>query len=285
MISFRVRAYNLATILAMSNKANSDSKSRGVGRDDAASLKRHRDLLTLGVDSATDTRSVALLRGVETLGLRSSPLKGTGAATLLSEIDRVLSEASVDLHEIELFAVASGPGSFTGLRSGIATVKAFGVVFGVPVVGVPTLHALAYGNCRKGMCVAVLPAGRGELFAQFLRVEGDRDVEEEGPPMHLSPARLIERVAAAESAAEWVFGGGADLSTFGEDFRSGGRVIFKEAEGLQRESESVVAVDAAGGLAVAVGLLAQERFHRGVSGDAADLRALYVRPSDAELNA
>src|SRR5919202_1006228 len=101
-----------------------------------------KGLLTLGVDTSTERRSVALLRGGRVLAESSSGLREGGSANLLADIDRVLASAGVRLKEVELYAAAVGPGSFTGLRSGLATVKGLALTTGRPAVGVQTLHAL-----------------------------------------------------------------------------------------------------------------------------------------------
>ena len=91
---------------------------------------------------------------------------------------------------IELFAVTTGPGSFTGLRSGLATIKAFAATLNRPVVGVPTLHAVAFACGTAGRVLASLPAGRGEVFAQLLSTESGNVLKELSEPFHLSPQAL-----------------------------------------------------------------------------------------------
>ena len=124
------------------------------------------DLLLLALESATRFASVALLRG----GALLAELTATGARPhserLLPTVDRVLAAAGVALAEVGGFAVSIGPGSFTGLRVGVATLK--GLVFGDarPVVAVPTLAALAAGATGSAHpVVACLDARRGEVYA------------------------------------------------------------------------------------------------------------------------
>src|SRR5207245_8160334 len=102
--------------------------------------------------------------------------------TLLRDINQVLKTAGVTLSDIELFAAAAGPGSFTGLRIGLATVKAFSMTLSRPCSGIPTLHAIAHSCGPTHVVVAAQPAGRGEVFAQLLSVSGDGIVEELDTP-------------------------------------------------------------------------------------------------------
>ncbi len=123
-------------------------------------------LLLLALETATRFASVALLRG----GALLAELTSTGARPhserLLPGVDRVLAAAGVTLAEVGAFAVSIGPGSFTGLRVSVATLK--GLAFGDarPVAPVPTLAALAAGAAASpGPVVACLDARRGEVYA------------------------------------------------------------------------------------------------------------------------
>jgi tRNA threonylcarbamoyladenosine biosynthesis protein TsaB len=226
--------------------------------------------LTLGVDTSTEKRSVALLRGARVISASTSELREGGSAGLLADVDRILASASVGLKEVGLFAAAVGPGSFTGLRSGLATVKGLAVTLGQPTWGVPTLHAVAYGARPARRVVALIPAGRGEVFAQLLCVSEEGDVTEIESPTHLPPALLCERVAR--------LGGG------GVKWVGGGAVKFQELIRRAATEEGVWALALASeALAETVALLARARVAAGGAGEAGALGAIYVRPSDAEL--
>jgi len=151
--------------------------------------------LLLALETAGRTPSAAVLRGDALLALERGPSGHTGAEALLPCIDAVLTEAGVTLEQLEAYAVAVGPGSFTGLRVGVATLK--GLAFGsaLPVAPVSTLAALAAGAPPgEGPVAAVLDARRGELYAALF----DR---EDGPPRPrppgeavLTPEQLAERL-------------------------------------------------------------------------------------------
>jgi tRNA threonylcarbamoyladenosine biosynthesis protein TsaB len=121
--------------------------------------------LLLAVETATAAASLALWRGEALLGERAAdPLRATAEA-LLPALDALLAEAGIALEAVEGFAVSIGPGSFTGLRIGVATVK--GLAFGTErrVVAVPTLAAIAGHAAGPGPVAAVLDARRGEVYA------------------------------------------------------------------------------------------------------------------------
>jgi tRNA threonylcarbamoyladenosine biosynthesis protein TsaB len=121
--------------------------------------------LLLAVETATAAPSVALWRGGELLAEHAADPGRATAEALLPAIDALLAVARLDLAAVEGFAVSIGPGSFTGLRIGVATVK--GLAFGTArqVLPVSTLAALAAHANGPDPVAAVLDARRGEIYA------------------------------------------------------------------------------------------------------------------------
>src|SRR5215217_6543101 len=113
--------------------------------------------LILSVETATLSGSVALSRGEHLLAAFAGDSGVSHSNTLLNDIDKLLSEARVDLPDIDLFAVATGPGSFTGLRIGIATVKGLAATLERPCAGIPTLQAVALAAGESLRSIALLP--------------------------------------------------------------------------------------------------------------------------------
>jgi tRNA threonylcarbamoyladenosine biosynthesis protein TsaB len=153
--------------------------------------------LLLAFETATALASVALLRGEEPIDDESVPRDRPTAETLLPALDRLLRRTGVSLHEVEAFAVSVGPGAFTSLRIGIATLK--GLAFGSshPVAAVPTLAALARaGPATRDPVVGMLDARRGELYAAAYAGGGEKELclLPEGV---YTPDGLAERLPAA----------------------------------------------------------------------------------------
>ncbi|MDT7690416.1 MAG: tRNA threonylcarbamoyladenosine biosynthesis protein TsaB [Acidobacteriota bacterium] len=241
--------------------------------------------LTLSVDTSTEQRSVVVLRGPRLLSQCVSGLREGGSASLLTDIERALASASVTLKDVELFAAAVGPGSFTGLRSGLATLKGLAVVLAKPVVGVPTLHAIAYGARPGKRILALIPAGRGEVFAQLLGVDEAGNVVEHEAPAHLQPARLIEKMAGLGGGVKWI---GSGAFKFSELIRQGaedaGIEFVEAADGSADAAEGVwLLTHAEEALARSVAMLALSEEGVAAESSAENLSAIYVRPSDAEL--
>ena len=113
-------------------------------------------MLTLAFDTATSAATAALVRDGEVLGERVSR-----AVTVLADADELLRENGIERAELTGLVVGTGPGSFTGLRLGLATVRGLALALDLPVAGVSTLDALAAGAPGA---LPVVDGGRREVF-------------------------------------------------------------------------------------------------------------------------
>src|SRR6476646_2465905 len=165
--------------------------------------------LLLSFETATRAGSIALLKGLAVLASSGGDPEASHSNTLLADTDILLSNVNLTIRDIDIFAVAIGPGSFTGLRIGISTVKALAETLRRPCVGVPTLEAIAHSAGPSDATVALLPAGRGELFVQRFSVSAEQGVIALDEPAHMSPASIIERYKDLSSIC-WA-GDGAHL--------------------------------------------------------------------------
>jgi tRNA threonylcarbamoyladenosine biosynthesis protein TsaB len=271
----------------MSNTGSPDHQGSATGDSGAAGRKADRTLV-LAVDTATDARSVCVARGRETLSLVKEGQTKAGASVVLSLIDGALRSAGVKFEELELFAVACGPGSFTGIRAGVATVKAFAAMTGRPVAPVPTLHAVALAAGPSARTVAAIPAGRGEVFTQLLEVESCGAVRELNGPAHVSPAKLTQAAAGWGQSLVWVGGGAwANRELIAEAAKRAGREWIEPSDARQTPTVDgghawslAPRADSYGEQIARLSLISTER---GETVRADEVRALYVRPSDAEL--
>jgi len=122
-------------------------------------------MIILALDTSCGACSAAVLRDSRLLSESYMNNKKTHSETIGPMVDFCLSCANTDITEVDLFACASGPGSFTGLRIGIGMIKAFAHASGKPAVGVNTLDALAMNVSGEGGTVcAVIDARRGEVY-------------------------------------------------------------------------------------------------------------------------
>ena len=240
--------------------------------------------IILSLETATRGGSVCLARGNQVLATRVGDPAIAHSGTLLRDIEEVLKETGSAVTQVDLFAAASGPGSFTGLRIGLATVKAFSASLHRPCVGIPTLEAIAHAAGPSAATVALLPAGRGELFAQLLTVSPAGDVIPEDPAGHLSPAKVFARYEAYSSII-WAGEGAHQYRQLIREWAKSldyafTEVFDEELAGLPRMWKLAAG---AANLAIHVSALALQQYEKGNYGGPQSLKALYVRPSDAEL--
>src|SRR4030042_3383806 len=125
----------------------------------------------LAIETSTMLGGVALMD--DSSGLIAEVrlnVKSTHSERLMTEIDHLLRQAGLKISDIDVFAVAIGPGSFTGLRIGLSTVKGFSYSTGLPIVSVPTLEALEWNfpYCRPPVCT-MLDARKKEVYAALFK--------------------------------------------------------------------------------------------------------------------
>ncbi len=179
-----------------------------------------------GLDTATDDVSVAVLKDGEVVDERLVPKPEGGrprhAEALLVELEGAVGAAG-GWEAVDRLAAGIGPGSFTGLRVGLATARAIAQALGMPVVPVGTLAALAAGIAEAAgegrSLLAVLDARRGQVFAALFGPGG----EEIWEPLVAAPEELAERVEALPDSP--LAGGSGALRFRGELEATGAEVL------------------------------------------------------------
>jgi tRNA threonylcarbamoyladenosine biosynthesis protein TsaB len=148
--------------------------------------------LVLVVDTATPAGSVALCRGTTLLGEIALNVRKNHTDRLLISIQQLLTDAGFALGQMDAFGVVLGPGSFTGLRVGVATVKGLAQATGKPVVGVSSLATLAMQVPFSSFPVCVLlDARKSEVYAGLFHWDNDR-LNLLGEETVVPPARLLD---------------------------------------------------------------------------------------------
>jgi tRNA threonylcarbamoyladenosine biosynthesis protein TsaB len=239
------------------------------------------DPIILAIETATRAGSVAVALGEKILASTTGDPSSSHSTDLIENIDRVLREAGVELGAVDVFAAAVGPGSFTGLRIGLATVKSLAVALNKKCVGVSTLAAIAQASGESERTVAMLPAGRGELFSQMFSVRAG-DVASLDEAVHISPNLLLSK-----------YGSYPRLTWAGEGAHAQLETLRAEAARRQLPFASATVADKNGWLvapqseriAEAVARLSLRDYHAGNLIEPDNLAADYVRPSDAEIKA
>jgi tRNA threonylcarbamoyladenosine biosynthesis protein TsaB len=218
-------------------------------------------MLLLAIDTSGKNGSIALAR--VTLGqseisvLEVVPLAGGAfSAQLVPQMAALLEKHGYSKTDLGAFAVESGPGSFTGLRVGLAAIKALAEALQKPIVAISGLEAVACSGTKRGRVLAALDAGRRDVYV------GDYELH---PQVQMHSERLLRReefLAAAEG--KWVVTPDAGLA---EALRSVGSGV----EQIAYPNSAVIA------------RLGWEHLQRGNTLRPEDLEANYIRHSDAEI--
>jgi tRNA threonylcarbamoyladenosine biosynthesis protein TsaB len=227
-------------------------------------------MLILALDTSTQAGSLAFLRDARVIGEVSTWVEETYSSRMFRHLEFLQRELGLDLAQVDVFAVATGPGSFTGLRVGLTAVKGWAEGYGKPVAAVSALEAVAaQARSREELLAPVVDARRGEIYGGLYARRG------------LELERRGEEVAIASE----------EFLGFLRGQAVGRRVAFVSpspevlAPALARSEfrESVVETVSTV-LAPVIGRIGFARAGRGELVDALALDANYVRRSDAEAS-
>jgi tRNA threonylcarbamoyladenosine biosynthesis protein TsaB len=216
----------------------------------------------LAVETSTLAGGVALLDGDRLVAEYVLDGSLTHSERLLARIDRCVADARWTPRDLEGLAVAVGPGSFTGLRIAISTIKGLAVALGVPIAAVPTLDAMAavLPFAASPVC-PVIAARRNEVYASLYRWDHGA-MRREWEYLAIAPAELASRLETVGEPVILLGDGAASVTALGT-----------LALPAPRRAPSPACV----------GVLGLQRLRRGETVGAADLAPLYLRPSEAEL--
>lgn len=228
-------------------------------------------VIVLAIDTCESRGSVALLQDDAVLGFVPHETKEDYSSWLLPAVRETLKKAGLTMTDVEGYAAAAGPGSFTGVRVGLATVKAWAEVYGKPVAAISRLEAIAAQVAGPaGYVAAFVDAQRGQVFGAIYRRE-DGDLARVGEEMVIAPGKFVELATELNNGAKmaWI---SPDAGLVEAESAWKGR----EKQGERIEGASPV-------LAGIIGRIGFQRLKDGKATDALTLDANYVRRSDAEI--
>jgi len=228
-------------------------------------------VIVLAVDTCDARGGVALLRDDVIRAFRVHEAVEEYSAWLLPAVDEVLGNAGIGMKDVEGYGVAAGPGSFTGVRVGLTTVKAWGEVYRKPIAAVSRLEAVAL-QARGGteFVAAWLDAQRGQVFGAVYRREGEQ-LKRVGEEMVIAPERFVQAVEEVTKGERIAW------ATTDPDCL----VELEQWRGREKRNEPLEVVP--GFLAGVVARMAAKDLSAGRHTDPLMLDANYVRRSDAEI--
>lgn len=223
-------------------------------------------MLVLGIETATRTGGVALVGKDGVVAEYTSNIEVTHSERLMAMVDRLLRDTGISLSSIEGVAVSTGPGSFTGLRIGIATVKGIALASDKPVAAVPTFAALAWNLPHAAHLICpLLDAKKKEVYAAIYRA-GD------GAPEVLLPETVLPLSELAGRIKEPVIFTGAGARDFRQELLGllGSRALFAPLSATVPSAASVAE-------------LGRKALQAGERANVEALAPLYIRRPEAEV--
>lgn len=223
-------------------------------------------MLILAIDTSTRVSSVALTEDGRVVAELNQDTRLTHSERLMPQIKQLLDMAEKTVRDLSAIAVSIGPGSFTGLRIGMATAKTMAYALRIPIVGVPTLDALAWNCPIDGVhLVPMLDAQKGNVYTARYRFAGGEMIVEEGAVVR-SFTEAVEQLHAL----------GEPCLIVGE------RQAIRDA-GLLTDNVRQAPPHLFAPRAASVALCAEVRLASGQADDVIQLEPLYIRRAEAEV--
>jgi len=224
-------------------------------------------MLTLAFDISSKTAAVALLRDDVILYDAIINVDLNHSEVLLPAIDQVCLQTRIKISEIDLFACTIGPGSFTGLRIGVSTLKGLMLATGKPAVGISSLTALALnlGKSSKIIC-SVMDAGRGQVYTAYYRYNENGLLDQIGTDKAVDLREIIHN-----PEEEIIFVGDGAI-------KYAGIINNTKNEKINIASAAQQYIRAS-----SVGILGREKYNRNELINAETFVPVYLRSADARM--
>ena len=225
----------------------------------------------LGIDSSGLVASVAIVEDDRLVAEYNLQYKITHSQTLLPMLEEIRNRIHLDMQTIDAIAVAAGPGSFTGLRIGAATVKGLGLALGKPIIPVPTLEGMAYNCYGTDLLVCpIMDARRNQVYTGLYSFEKEDRIRMKSV-MEQTAVGFDELAAKLNDLGREVLFLGDGVPVFAEAMKELLRIPYYFAPAHMNRQR-----------AASVAALGKEKFELGIFEDAADHAPEYLRLSQAE---
>ncbi len=227
-------------------------------------------MIILGIETSTRTGSVAIVEEEKIIAEYTLNIKETHTSRLMPAIDHILKDAQLTIHQMDAVAVSLGPGSFTGLRIGVATAKGLCLALRKPLIGIPTLDAFAHNICYTSHLICpLIDARREEVYTAIYRYRlpiGRHELEKLTDDMVLPLEELLSQIDHSTIFVGDVFDG----------YRS---LVEKEMQGKASFAPPHLSLPRAANVAV----LGLRKLKSGEESDLREIAPLYVRRPEAEV--
>lgn len=221
----------------------------------------------LSISTSSNICSVAILDDKNVILCKNIDDKNTHSEKLMPLIDSTLNECNLHLEDIDLLACSVGPGSFTGIRIGIATLKAFYDATSIPVIGVTALEGLAYNIQQTGFICSLIDAKHNNVYCSVFKFENNKYILQDN---YLSDniENILPILKKYNDKITFIGDGSIIYKSFIENYLSNYACFVDE--NLNKEN------------AISIGLASFDKYNSGYIGTSSDLSPIYLKKSQAE---
>lgn len=222
----------------------------------------------LAIDTSSKICSVSILEDCNVILEKHTNDERTHSQNLMPLIDELFKETNLSLDDINLLACCQGPGSFTGIRIGIATIKAFSDAKNIPVIGVTSLESLAYNIPDTGLIVSLIDAKNDNVYYSLFSNNG----------------KLYSKIGDYKSdSIQNILD---DLSIYDDKLIFVGDASIIHKEKIEQNIKNPMFATESQNLqtSISIGKSAYNKFKNGISGDSNSIYPIYLKKSQAERN-
>lgn len=220
----------------------------------------------LAIDTSSKICSVSILEDDNVILEKHSNDEKTHSQNLMPLVDKLFKETNLTLNEINLLSCCLGPGSFTGIRIGLATIKAFADAKNIPVVGVTSLESLAYNIKQTGLIVSLIDAKNDNVYYSLFSFDG-KNYKQIGDYQADNIENILNSLSIYDDALIFV-GDGAFLHHALIKKLIKNAIFATENENYQTS--------------ISIGKSAYNKYTNGIFGDSNSVLPVYLKKSQAE---
>lgn len=220
----------------------------------------------LAIDTSSKICSVSILEDVNVILEKHSNDEKTHSQNLMPLVDELFKETKLTLNDINLLSCCLGPGSFTGIRIGLATIKAFADAKSIPVVGVTSLESLAYNINKTGLIVSLIDAKNDNVYYSLYSFDGT-NYKQIGDYASDNIETILDSLSIYDDTLTFVGDGAVLHHTLIE------KLIKNPSFAIENENYQT---------SISVGKSAYNKYTNGIFGDSNSVMPIYLKKSQAE---
>lgn len=235
----------------------------------------------LAIDTSSRNATVAILENKNVIINLHNNDEKTHSQKLMPMIDEAFNKSNLSLQDINLISCCLGPGSFTGVRIGIATAKAFSDSKNIPTVGVSSLEALAYSLNKNGIICSLINANNGNVYAGLFEIENEITLKSK---LSFLTFKELNGNISLNSLRDFIIENCKLSNKHSNIFFVGdGAILYKDllSKLILQNYNIVVCNNSSCG--ICIGKIGYIKYKNGKYGDSSFLAPIYLRKSQAEL--